>query len=217
MYYNKKAWKHVCRLVATFTAVVAIMVASVGPAGAAGAKTIAAASSGVALLQPTPAQMQEALNRLGQAKSSDPNGFAERLQIIEESKPLSAFLSSDSRFDSRLQQEFLAASMPTDVLMALVELTDSGYLSLEVSDGPNSSKIAKIVKAKPIMVGGGMGSMGMQTAFPQCPAAWAALWAWWGTNAAFCGALGFFGPMAALGCSAAMAIAGSVIDFNRGC
>jgi hypothetical protein len=130
MSYNKKAWKHLCRLVATFTAVVAIMVASVGPAGAAGAKTIATANSGVALLQPTPAQTQEALNRLGQAKSSDPIGFAQRLQIIEESKPLSAFLSSDSRFDSRLQQEFLAASMPTDVLQALVELTDSGYLSL---------------------------------------------------------------------------------------
>lgn len=217
MFYNKKAWKHFCRLAATFTAVVELMAASIGPAGAAGAKTIAAASSGVALLQPNPAQTQEALNRLRQAKSADPLGFAVRLQIIEESKPLTAFLSSDSRFDSRLQQEFLAALMPTDVLTALVELTDLGYLSLEVSDGPNSLRIAQIVKAKPIMVGGGKGSMGMQTAFPQCPAAWAAFWAWWSTNAAFCGALGFFGPMAALGCSAAMAIAGTVIDINRGC
>lgn len=128
MLYNKQAWKYCCRLVATITAVMAIMVASVGPAGAAGAKTIATSGSGVALLQPTPAQTQEALDRLRQAKSSDPGGFGERLLIIEKSKPLTAFLSSDSRFDSRLQQEFLAASMPTDVLKALVELTDSGYL-----------------------------------------------------------------------------------------
>jgi hypothetical protein len=217
MSYSKNAWKRACRLVATFTAVVAILVASVGPAGAAGAKTIAAASSGVALLQPTAAQAEEAMWRLEQAKLADPTGFAERLRIIEKSKPLTTFLASDSRFDAKLQQNFLAASMPTEILEALVELTDSGYISLEVSDGPNNAKIAKIVKAKPTMVGGGKGSMGMQPMFPQCPSAWAALWAWWGTNAAFCGALGFFGPMAALGCSAAMAIAGSVIDFNRGC
>jgi hypothetical protein len=65
-------------------------------------------------------------------------GFAERLRIINKSKPLTAFLSSDSRFDSGLQQNFLAASMPTDVLKALVELTDSEYLSLEVGDGPTT-------------------------------------------------------------------------------
>lgn len=107
--------------------------------------------------------------------------------------------------------------MPTDVLKSLVELTDTGYLSLEVSDGPNNIKVAKFTKAKPSMVSGGKGSMSMKPMFPQRPSAWAALRAWWGTNAAFCGAMGFFGPMAALGCSAAMAIAGTVIDFNRGC
>lgn len=179
--------------------------------------SIAGTESGVALLQPTQAQADEAMERLEQARSNDPAGFAERLRIINKSKPLTAFLSSDSRFGSGLQQNFLAASMPTDVLNSLIELTDTGYLSLEVSDGPNNIKVAKIIKAKPSMVGGGKGSMSMKPMLPQCPSAWAALWAWWGTNAAFCGALGIFGPMAALGCSAAMAIAGSVIDFNRGC
>lgn len=105
--------------------------------------------------------------------------------------------------------------MPTDVLDSLVDLTNSGSLSLEVRAGENNAEIARIVTAEPIMVGGGKCSMGMQPLFPQCPPAWAALWAWWGTNAAFCGALGFFGPMAAFGCSAVMAIAGSAMDFNR--
>lgn len=211
------AWKQACRVVVTFVAVIAVFLASVGPASAAGARTIAVTESGVVLLQPTQRQTDEAMKRLEQARSNDPVGFAERLRIIEKSMHLTAFLSSDSRFDSGLQQNFLAAAMPTDVLKSLVELTDTGYLSLKVSDGPNNIKVAKITKAKPSMAGGGKGSMSMKPMFPQCPSAWAALWAWWGTNAAFCGALGFFGPMAALGCSAAMAIAGSVIDFNRGC
>ena len=217
MFLTIGAWKQACRVVVTIVAVIAVFLASVGPASAAGARTVAGTESGVALLQPTRAQTDEAMKRLEQARSSDPAGFAERLRIIKKSEPLTTFLSSDSRFDSGLQQNFLAASMPTDVLKSLVELTDTGYLSLEVSDGPNNAKVAKIIKAKPSMVGGGKGSMSMKPMFPQCPSAWAALWAWWGTNAAFCGALGFFGPMAALGCSAAMAIAGSVIDFNRGC
>lgn len=157
------------------------------------------------------------MQRLEQAKIADPTGFAERLRIIESSKHLIEFLSSDSRFNSKLQQNFLAASMPTEILESLVELTDIGYLSLDVSEGPNNTKVAKISKAEQYMVGGGKGSMGMQPMYPQCPSAWAALWAWWGTNMAFCGAMGFFGPMAALGCSAAMAVAGSFIDFNKGC
>jgi hypothetical protein len=96
MSYSKNAWKHVRRLVATFTAIVAIMVTSIGPAGAAGARTIATAGSGVALLQPTPAQAEEAMRRLEQAKSADPRGFAERLGTIEKSKTLTTFLSSDT-------------------------------------------------------------------------------------------------------------------------
>ena len=111
----------------------------------------------------------------------------------------------------------LAATAFFVVRSAEDKVTDSGYLSLEVEAGADNARIAKIVKAGPVMVGGGKGSMAMQPPFPQCPSAWAVLWAWWGTNAAFCGALGFFGPMAALGCPAAMAIAGSAIDFNRGC
>jgi hypothetical protein len=53
--------------------------------------------------------------------------LSERLRIIEKSRPLTTFLASDSRFDAKLQQNFLAASMPTEVLEALVEPTDSGY------------------------------------------------------------------------------------------
>lgn len=217
MLKSKRPWQRFCRFAATFAAVVAIIVASVGPAGAASAKTIAKSNSGVEILQPTQAQTDEAMTRLEQAMTADPTGFAERLRIIESSKHLTDFLSSDSRFDSKLQQNFLAASMPTEILESLVELTDTGYLSVGVSEGPANTKVAKISKAEPYMVGGGKGSMGIQPMYPQCPSAWAALWAWWGTNAAFCGAMGFFGPMAALGCSAAMAIAGSVIDFNKGC
>lgn len=217
MIYQTSNWKHVCRVVITLVAVFAVFLASVGPASAAGARTIAATESGVALLQPTKAQTDDAMKRLEQTRAADPEAFANRLRMIDNSKPLTTFLSSDSRFDSALQQQFLAAAMPTEVLAALVELTDIGYLTLDVRDGSNGNKIAKIIKAKQTMVGGGKGSMSMKPMFPECPSAWAALWAWWGTNAAFCGAMGFFGPMAALGCSAAMAIAGSVIDFNRGC
>lgn len=211
-------WKQFCKVVITLLSVLGVFLASVGPASAAGARTIAGAESGVSILQPTQAQTAEAMSRLEKAREADPSGYAKRLRLIKDSKKLTTFLSSDSRFDGQLQQQFLAASMPTDVVEALIELTDIGYLKLSVEDGPNGAKIAKITKAKAPMIGGAKGSMSMKPmAFPQCPSAWAALWAWWGTNAAFCGAMGFFGPMAALGCSAAMAIAGSLIDFNRGC
>jgi hypothetical protein len=36
-------------------------------------------------------------------------------------------------------------------------------------------------------------------------------------NRAYCAIIGFFGPWAALGCAAAMAVAGAVMDFNRAC
>lgn len=211
------SWKLFVRALTTLAVVCGLVVTSMGPAGAAPARTISATDSGAVLLTPTAAQKAEAMKRLELARSANPAGFARRLQLIKDSRELPAFLSSDDRFDSRQQQEFLAASMPADALEALISLTESGYLSFEVKDGPNGTKIAKMVKAKPAMIGGGKGSMAMKPMFPQCPSAWAALWAWWGTNAAFCGAMGFFGPMAALGCSAAMAVAGSVIDFNRGC
>ncbi|YCH06208.1 hypothetical protein ACTAQJ_13890 [Arthrobacter sp. alpha11c] len=210
-------WSRTLRLLTTLIAVVAVVFASVTPANAAGNRTIVGSGEGAILLEPTNAQKAEAMKRLEQARLTDPSGFAKRLELIRGSKELTQYLSSDSRFDGGLQQQFLAASMPTDVLKALVSLTDSGYLNLEVVDGQNNAKVAKLSKAEPRMIGGGKGSTAMKPMFPQCPSAWAALWAWWGTNAAFWGAMGFFGPMAALGCSAAMAIAGSVIDFNRGC
>ncbi|MCZ9884520.1 hypothetical protein [Arthrobacter sp. B2a2-09] len=207
------------RLLTALVAVVAVVFGSVAPAAANAAenRTVVGSGEGAVLLEPTKAQRAEAMKRLEQARLADPAGFANRLDLIQESKELREYLSSDSRFDSGLQQQFLAASMPTDILESLVSLTDSGYLTLELADGPNKTKVAKLIKAERSMIGGGKGSMGKKPMFPQCPSAWAALWAWWGTNAAFCGAMGFFGPMAALGCSAAMAIAGSVIDFNRGC
>ncbi len=217
MFHKTSSWKQIWRVISTFTAVLAVLLASVIPANAAATRTVVPVDSGVALLQPTQAQKMEAMKRLEQSRSADPTGFAKRLGIIQSSKTLTTFLASDIRFDSQLQQEFLAAMMPTDVLESLVVLTETGYLTLAVKDGPSGSKVAKIHKSKPAMMGGGLRGMSMRPMFPQCPAAWAALWAWWGTNAAFCGAMGFFGPMAALGCSAAMAIAGSVIDFNRGC
>jgi hypothetical protein len=55
-----------------------------------------------ALLQPTAAQADEAIWRLEQAKLADSTGFAERLRIMEKSKPLTTFLASDSRFDAKL-------------------------------------------------------------------------------------------------------------------
>ncbi|MBP2268980.1 hypothetical protein J3A64_004444 [Pseudarthrobacter sp. PvP004] len=198
-------------------AVLAILSASVGPANAAASRTVSLDGTGVTLLEPTPAQRTEALIRLEQARLQDPTGFSQRVKLIQSSKPLKKYLSADRRFDARQQQEFLAASMPTDALESLVSLTDSGYLTLQLTDGPKNTKVAKLVKAKPVMVGGGKGSTAMMPMYPQCPSAWAALWAWWGTNMAFCGAMGFFGPMAMIGCSAAMTIAGGFIDFNRGC
>ncbi|WP_052295519.1 hypothetical protein [Paenarthrobacter aurescens] len=198
-------------------AVLAILSASVGPANAAAARTVAAGGAGVTLLEPTQAQRKEALIRLEQARLRDPAGFSNRVELIKGSKPLTEYLSADRRFDARQQQEFLAASMPTDALEALVSLADSGYLKLEVKSGRFGTKVASISKAKQMTIGGGFRNSSLKPMFPQCPAAWAALWAWWGTNAAFCGAMGFFGPMAALGCSAVMAVAGSMIDVNRGC
>ncbi|UVJ39134.1 hypothetical protein [Arthrobacter sp. CJ23] len=201
----------------TLVAVFAVVFASVAPANAAGNRTVVGSSEGAVLLEPTPAQKSEAMKRLEQARLADPVGFAKRLHLIQGSKELTQYLSADNRFDAGLQQQFLAAAMPTDALEALVSMTDSGYLALEIKDGPGNTKVATLSKAKPSMIGGGKGSIAMKPMYPQCASAWAALWAWWGTNMAFCGAMGFFGPMAMIGCSAAMTIAGGVIDFNRGC
>lgn len=209
--------KSLFRVVTMIVAILAIFSASVGPANAAASRTVSLDGTGVTLLEPTQTQRKEALIRLEQARLQDPKGFSKRLELIKSSKPLTKYLSADRRFDARQQQEFLAASMPDEALEALVSLADSGYLKLEVKTGHFGTKVASISKAKQMTIGGGFRNSSLKPMFPQCPAAWAALWAWWGTNAAFCGAMGFFGPMAALGCSAVMAIAGSVIDVNRGC
>lgn len=79
MLFTIGAWKQACRIVVTFVAVIAVFLASVGPASAAQARTIEGTGSGVALLQPTQAQTDEAMKRLEQARSNDPAGFAERL------------------------------------------------------------------------------------------------------------------------------------------
>lgn len=215
--YLSTSWSRVSWILTTIVAVIGLVFVSVAPADASGSKTISAGGSGVVLHEPTAAQKAEAMRRLDQAQKADPEGFDERLRLIKNSKELMTYLSSDSRFDAGLQQKFLAASMPTEVLQSLVSLTETGYLTLEVKDGPNNTKVAKFSKAEPTLVGGGKGSMAMKPMFPQCPSAWAAMWAWWGTNAAFCGAMGFFGPGAAIACSGFMMLAGSAIDFNKGC
>ena len=118
--------------------------------------------------------------------------------------------------------EFAAAQMPTEVLRSLIFLTDRGAVKLDINEGPGKSPRVSLEiqkKAKPVFHGGGMGRMSVSAPLvvPQCGAAWTAFWAWFAVNRGYCAIIGFFGPWAALGCAAAMAVAGAVMDFNRAC
>ena len=212
----KSTQKAATRLVTTLMVIFAMLFTAAVPAHATPG-AITPVRDGVALHEPTAAQWADALHRLGIQRAQDPRGFSLRLRMIEDSPQLNAHLAADKRFDVGLQRQFLAVTMPTDVLAALIDLVDSRYLELSVRENADGTTVASVKKASPMIGGGRLGATSVKPLLPQCPSAWAAFWAWWSTNAAFCGAMGFFGPGAALACSFAMAVAGSVIDYNRGC
>ncbi|WP_336852493.1 hypothetical protein [Sinomonas albida] len=199
----------------------ALFMASLTPASAAPPHT-ADQASGIAITQPTPQQREAALAKLGAAKSTDPVGFGQRMRMLQNADALNRFLFADARFDGRQQQEFVAASMPTDALQGLIEMTDAGMLKFEFVKNSNGQPAAKVSKGHPRpLIGGGLGTTSIRPAgldsLPQCPSAWAAFWAWYANTTLVCEALGFFGPWTAAGCYLALALGGMVIDFNMSC
>ncbi|WP_422936230.1 hypothetical protein [Sinomonas sp. P47F7] len=200
---------------------IALVAAFVGPATAA-PPAPPNRGDGVVIAQPTDAQRAAALAKLDAAKKSDPAGFAQRMRMLQHADALNAFLFGDSRFDGHLQQEFVAASMPSDALEGLIEMTDAGVLKLDLSKNAAGRVVSKMsfVHHK-VVLGGGIHTTAIKPAdlstLPQCPSAWAALYAWFAESTMLCELMGFFGPWSMLGCYAFFLVAGMVIDFNMSC
>ncbi|MEA5454047.1 hypothetical protein SPF06_04855 [Sinomonas sp. JGH33] len=200
----------------------ALLLASVNPATAASPQR-EASDSGVTIVQPTEQERVAALAKLDEAKRKDPVGFAQRMKMLEHADALNRFLYGDKRFDGRQQQEFVAASIPTEALEGLIEMTDAGVLKFGLTKDSSGRPAAKITKgsSETRMIGGGLHSSSVKPAglgsLPQCPSAWAAFWAWYANTMVVCEALGFFGPWTAAGCYLALALGGTIIDFNMSC
>lgn len=168
------------------------------------------------IITPTTEQQAEAEANLAAHIAEDPADFHTRMSILDDAPAIDAYLGN-FEFDIEQQKMYLAALMPTEALRGFVDMTNQGMLTLTVTQSESGEKITTIqVEDQPTTIAPKAGNASIN-AFPACPSAWAAFYAWYATNAAFCGAMGFFGPAAAIGCGLAMGLAGTALDFNRGC
>lgn len=176
---------------------------------------------GAVIAGPTEEQRGQARTAVQDAKLIDPSGFELRMRMLRESRALREYLGSMPTYDVTEQMEFAATQLPTEVLRSLILLTDQGSIRVQAIKGADQRFRAslKVQEKTSGSYGGGMGRMSVSAPLvvPQCGAAWTAFWAWFAVNRGYCAIIGFFGPWAALGCAAAMAVAGAVMDFNRAC
>lgn len=185
----------------------------------AGLSTPTAASAATATEAGEPSADQQAIaaENLREHIAADPADFQERMDILDHAPAIDTYLARFDSFDVHQQKAFFAASMPTAALRSFVDMTNTGALDIVVTPKADGT-LATSVKIDPTY---GFTSptkgQGAMAALPACPSAWAAFWAWYATEAAFCGAMGFFGPGAALACALAMGLGGTALDFNRGC
>lgn len=158
---------------------------------------------------------QEA-SAVAEALNADSQEFLKTVSILEESASIQNYLAAYPEFDSHDQLEVLALGFSPEAAQAFVQLLDSGELVISADRDSDGSPAPTMEAAAAVDVSSGPVAVAA-AGFPQCPSAWAALYAWFATEAAFCGALGFFGPGAALGCAAAMTLLGTIPDYNAGC
>jgi len=149
------------------------------------------------------------------AFAENPREFHKIVSVLSKSTGLREYFASYSDYSREEQVKVLAASLDLKSAEALVEVVDTKQLIIRPRrdlEGNPAPEVAVEGPAKSSQEVSAMAWTG-----PQCPAAWAALYARFATETAMCGALGFFGPGAALGCALAMTVLGSIPDFNAGC
>ncbi|WP_018133602.1 hypothetical protein [Acaricomes phytoseiuli] len=209
-----------CKAFVSIVVAAAAMISLAGPASAQQAtlptgQGITETSEGITLTKVStrPSQVQQAVGdeKARAAEIADPAGYATRLALIASSPKTQEYLNSFQGIDVTRQAEGLAGLMNTEALTGFTQMIDQGALELRVTNLKNGDyQTQMIIKSQPQMRDTALRGM------PRCPAAWAAFWAWFATEAAMCGALAPW-PAAAFACAAAYAVGGSMIDFNRGC
>ncbi|MFC8041258.1 hypothetical protein ACFUOZ_18055 [Paenarthrobacter sp. NPDC057355] len=157
---------------------------------------------------------------IDKAREVDPIGFDARVKLISSSKAVLKYVTSFKGLDRSMQIDGLAASMPTDALNGMVDLMERKIVEYKVQPASGSSNWVTMIVHKEAFqpdqaTSGDLTTFGLGS-LPQCPSAWAAFWAWFAFNAAFCGPFAAY-PPAAFGCALGLGLAGMVIDFNRGC
>jgi hypothetical protein len=170
----------------------------------------------------------ELLNQsINEAKAQDPDGFDTRVRMIYSSKAVSKYVASFKGLDRDIQVSGLAASMPTEALAGMVDLMEKKIVEYKVRPASASSSWVTMTVHKDLLAAYSADSavisddLGQLTArgwgsLPQCPSAWAAFWAWFAFNTAFCGPFAAY-PPAAVACALGLGLGGMILDFNRGC
>lgn len=183
---------------------VGMMFGSLAPANATGLKS----GDAEGLSQQEAAAVSDALRE-------DSQDFLQTVSILGESSAIQDYLAAYAEFDPQDQLEVMALGFSPESAQAFVQLLDSGELAISADRDVDGNPAPTLEAPDATVASGQVGVAAI--GFPQCPSAWAALYAWFATEAAFCGALGFFGPGAALGCAAAMTVLGTIPDYNAGC
>ena len=184
-----------------------------------GLSTPTAASAATVTNPGAPAADQQAIaeENLREHIAADPADFQERMNILDSAPAIDTYLARFDSFDVDQQKAFFAASMPTEALRSFVDMTNKGALDIVVTPKADGTLVTSVEIDPTYGFTAPAKGQGGTAALPACPSAWAAFWAWYATEAAFCGAMGFFGPGAALACALAMGLGGTALDFNRGC
>ncbi|ASN19304.1 hypothetical protein [Arthrobacter sp. YN] len=177
-------------------------------------------STSTLVVNPDRAASEELHQAIEKVKAQDPLGFEVRLNLITSSKAVSKYLKSFKGLDRDVQIEGMAASMPTDALTGMIDLMEKKILEYKVRPASDSSNWVTMIVNKDAMASYTSDSGTPTTfgwgSFPQCPSAWAAFWAWFAFNTAFCGPFAAY-PPAAVACALGLGLAGMIVDFNRGC
>lgn len=183
-------------------------------------------SSSALVLNPDKAASEVLQKAIEKARAQDPAGFNLRLSLITSSKAVTKYLASFRGLDWSTQVNGLAASMPMDALTGMVDLMEKKIVEYKVRPASTSSNWVTMTVHKDLMASylgtssestnpGELTTFGWGS-LPQCPSAWAAFWAWFAFNTAFCGPFAAY-PPAAVACALGLGLAGMIVDFNRGC
>lgn len=75
----------------------------------------------------------------------DREGYQQRLALIAKAEALNEYLEAFPEYGIKKQQRLIAASMGTEALAALIELTDSGAITIVSSTATDGSPRAEFI------------------------------------------------------------------------